>query len=185
MDKKQTRIYAALGLFLLLVVIKLPYYGNATLNRFRSSFEGKNDDSYLVREINRKRIQPYILTHPIGGGLGTTNNAGMKWNPGHALAGFQTDNGHLKTALEMGWIGLLITLILLLMVLKTGVHEFFRTKDAWQKGVIAACTGSLFAFLLGDLAQEGLGEFTNIVIFYPCVAIVLRAATFNDKSGYE
>lgn len=185
MDNKQTRMYAALGLFILLVVIKIPYYGNATLNRFRSSFEGKKDDSYLVREVNRKSIQPYILSHPIGGGLGTTNNTGMKWNPGHRLAGFQTDNGHLKTALEMGWIGLLISLALLFMVFKTGVHEFFRTKDPWQQGVIASCLGCLFAFLLGDLAQEGLGEITNVVFFYPCIAIILRAATFNDKSGYE
>ena len=185
LDKKQTRIYAALGVFILLVAIKIPYYGNATLNRFRSSFEGKNDDSYLVREVNRKRVQPYILTHPIGGGLGTTNNTGMKWNPGHYLAGVQTDNGHLKTALEMGWVGLLISLSLLFVVLKSGVHEFFRTKDPWQKGVIAACTGSLFAFTLGDLAQEGLGEITNVAVFYPCIAILLRAGTFNDKSGYE
>jgi O-antigen ligase len=184
MDKKQTRIYAGLALFLLIVIIKMPY-GNATLNRFRSSFDGKKDDSYLVREINRKHIQPYILSHPIGGGLGTTNNAGMKWNPGHELAGFQTDNGHLRTALEMGWIGMLITLILLFVSMKCGVHEFFRTKDPWQKGVIAACTGCIFAFTLGDLAQEGLGEFTNIAIFYPAIAILIRAGLFNDKPGYE
>ncbi|HEY4335549.1 MAG TPA: O-antigen ligase family protein [Puia sp.] len=185
LDKKETRIFAVLAFLCLLFVIKLPYYGNATLNRFRSSFEGKSDDSYLVREVNRKRIQPYILTHPIGGGLGTTNNAGIKWNPGHYLAGFQTDNGHLKIALEMGSIGLLITLILLFLILKGGVHEFFRTKDPWQQAVIAACTASLFSFTLGDLAQEGIGEITNLAIFYPCIAIILRAAAFNDKSGYE
>ena len=184
MDKKQTRIYAGLAVLLLVVIIYMPY-GNATLNRFRSSFDGKKDDSYLVREINRKRIQPYILSHPIGGGLGTTNNAGMKWNPGHALAGFQTDNGHLRTALEMGWIGMLITLALLFVSMRTGVHEFFRTREPWEKGVIAACTGSIFAFTLGDLAQEGLGEITNIAIFYPSIAILLRAKAFNDKSGYE
>jgi len=185
MDKKQTRMYAAVGLALLLIAIKLPYYGNATLNRFRSSFEGKNDDSYLVREINRKRIQPYIWTHPIGGGLGTTNNAGMNWNPGHYLAGFQTDNGHLKTALEMGSIGLLITCMFLFVTLKYGVVEFFQSGDPWRKGVIAACTGSIFAFTLGDLAQEGLGEITNIQIFFPAIAILLRAHSLDAKPGYE
>jgi hypothetical protein len=182
MDKKQTRMYAGLGLMILLVAIKLPYYGNATLNRFRSSFEGKHDESYLVREVNRKRIQPYILEHPIGGGLGTTNNAGLKWNPGHALAGFQTDNGHLKTALEMGWIGLIISLALLFVIMRTGVRDFFRETDSWKKGVIAACTGSLFAFALGDLAQEGLGEFTNVAIFYPAVAILVRARILDEQT---
>ncbi|HXB09208.1 MAG TPA: O-antigen ligase family protein [Puia sp.] len=173
-NKKQTRMFAGVAICLLLVIIRLPIYSNATLNRFRSSFEGKHDDSYLVREVNRKRIQPYIYSHPIGGGLGTTNAAGVVYNPGHYLANFQTDDGYLKTALEIGWIGLLITVILYFQILRTGVTEYFNTTNERNKSVLAACLACLFSFMLADLAQEGINEITNVVIYYPAVAILLR-----------
>jgi putative inorganic carbon (HCO3(-)) transporter len=173
-DKKQTRMFAGVMALLLVFVIKLPYYSNATLNRFRSTFEGKHDDSYLVREVNRKRIQPYIWEHPIGGGLGTTNAAGLIYNPGHPLADFQTDDGYLKTALEIGSIGLLITCILYYFILRTGIQEYFRTDKPRNKTVLAACLACLFSFMLADLAQEGINEITNVAIYYPVIAILLR-----------
>ncbi|HEY4109294.1 O-antigen ligase family protein [Puia sp.] len=173
-NKKQTRIFAGVMVLMLLFVINLPYYSNATLNRFRSSFQGKHDDSYLVREVNRKHIQPYIYSHPIGGGLGTTNAAGVSYNPGHYLANFQTDDGYLKTALEIGWIGLLITCILYFYILRTGVVEYFSTNNGRNKSILAACLACLFSFMLADLAQEGINEITNVCIYYPAIAILLR-----------
>jgi len=173
-DKKQTRIFAGAMALLLVFIIKLPYYSNATLNRFRSTFEGKHDDSYLVREVNRKRIQPYIYSHPIGGGLGTTNAQGLTYNPGHPLADFQTDDGYLKTALEIGWIGLLITVILYYCVLRKGVAEYFSANKPRNRTVLAACLACLFSFMLADLAQEGINEITNVAIYYPVIAILLR-----------
>ncbi|HLZ85833.1 MAG TPA: O-antigen ligase family protein, partial [Puia sp.] len=174
-DKKSTRIFAGVALFLLIAAIKMPFYGSPTLNRFRSTFEGKHDESYLVREVNRKRIQPYIYSHPIGGGLGTTNAAGLAYNPGHYLADFQTDDGYLKTALEIGSIGLLITCMLYFMVLRTGVSEYFNTSIERNKSVISACLACIFSFMLADLAQEGINEITNVAIYYPAIAILLRA----------
>lgn len=173
-DKKQTRMFAGAMVLLLLIVIKLPYYSNPTLNRFRSTFEGKHDESYLVREVNRKRIQPYIYTHPMGGGLGTTNAQGLVYNPGHPLADFQTDDGYLKTALEIGSIGLLITCILYFCILRMGVREYFRTDKPRNRAVLASCLACLFSFMLADLAQEGINEITNVAIFYPVIAIMLR-----------
>jgi hypothetical protein len=174
-DKKETRMFAGFAVCLLFLLIRLPIYSNATLNRFRSSFEGKHDDSYMVREVNRKMIQPYIYTHPIGGGLGTTNAAGLVYNPGHPLANFQTDDGYLKTCLEIGWIGLFITCILYFQILRTGVTEYFNTSIKRNKALLAACLGCLFSFMLADLAQEGINEITNVCIYYPAIAILLRA----------
>jgi putative inorganic carbon (HCO3(-)) transporter len=174
-DKKQTRIFAGVAVCLLFLLIRLPIYSNATLNRFRSTFEGKHDESYLVREVNRKHIQPYIYTHPIGGGLGTTNAAGVTYNPGHELANFQTDDGYLKTCLEIGWIGLFITCILYFQILRTGITEYFNTPNERNKSYLAACLGCLFSFMLADIAQEGINEITNVCIFYPAIVILLRA----------
>lgn len=173
-NEQKTRLFAGAATVLLLLVLYLPY-GNATLNRFRSSFQGKKDDSYLVREVNRRTIQPYIYDHPFGGGLGTTNAQGITYNPGHYLAGFQTDDGYLKTALEIGWIGLLITCILYFVILRRGVAEFFSTRNERNRSVLAACTVFLFAWMVGDLAQEGIFEISNVPMYFPAIAILLRA----------
>ncbi|GGB16621.1 O-antigen ligase family protein [Puia dinghuensis] len=175
MDRKETRMLAIAAVALLLIMIRLPYYGSPTLNRFRTSFEGQHDESNLVRERNRHMIQPYILVHPIGGGLGTTNANGVTYNPGHYLAGFATDDNYLKTALEMGWIGLIISVILLFMVMRTGIREYFTAPSDRNKTVIAACLACIFTFVVGDIAQEGIGEITMVEFFYPCIAILLRA----------
>jgi len=174
MDEKRTRIFAVVTFLLLLAIIKLPFYGGPTVQRFRTSFEGKSDASYNVREVNRKRIQPYIYTHPIGGGLGTTNNQGNTYNPGHYLAGFQTDDGYLKTALEMGYIGLLLSVILNFNILSTGVRKYFRTQDEWEKTILAASMACIFTYVVGDLAQEGIGEISSVCFYFPVIAIILR-----------
>src|SRR5205085_4667874 len=67
---------------------------NGTINRMRTTFDTK-DESANVRDINRKYIQPYIYSHPLGGGIATAGVLGEKYNPGHPLAGFPPDSGLL------------------------------------------------------------------------------------------
>src|SRR6202012_4102411 len=119
----------AIAIVVLLVgVLYAPIYGNSALNRFRSSFTGVNDESYNVRVTARNYIRPYMLSHPFGGGLMTTNNIGMTMNPGHYLAGFQTDSGYLQLALEIGWLGLTIVCVMYYMILRTGVRCYFQSE---------------------------------------------------------
>ncbi|MCP6423416.1 hypothetical protein NL463_29335, partial [Klebsiella pneumoniae] len=56
--------------------------------------------------MNQKRIQPYILSHPIGGGLGATGVWGVRFAPYSFLANFPPDSGYVRVAVELGWIGL-------------------------------------------------------------------------------
>jgi len=63
-----------------------------------------------VRDNTRARVQPYARSHPFGGGLNTSGALGLKYDPGHPLAGnWDTDSGYLKTALERGLGGLAVT----------------------------------------------------------------------------
>ena len=108
-DRKASRILAIGSALVLGLLVYLPIYSNNQLNRFRTTFQATQDQSFLVREMNRHYIQPYIWNHPIGGGLCTTGVAGLEYNPGHYLAGFPTDNDYLSKALETGWIGLALS----------------------------------------------------------------------------
>jgi putative inorganic carbon (HCO3(-)) transporter len=174
LNRRITRIFAFSAAFVLLVLIRLPIYTNSTLNRFRSSFSGTEDASFNLRVLERKATQPYILPHPIGGGVGTTNNFGLMMAPGHELAGIQTDDGYLRIALEQGWIGLIMVCIMVYFILQAGVRGYFRSKSEWRQGIYGAALAGLFGFILAQLAQEVVGQVAVDVVFFPFIGIILR-----------
>lgn len=150
-----------------------PIY-NPTIARFRSTFSASQDASFNVREMNRKRIQPYIYEHPIGGGFGTSGGAGATYNAGHPLAGFQTDSGYLRKAVESGWIGLLLVCILYYSTLRTGAKGYFSTPSLSRKHLYAASIATLFSFYVAEFSQSAIGQITDIFVYYPVVAIVMK-----------
>lgn len=181
-DQKRSRYLAVGGVVIFLAALFGPF-NNSTIARFRSTFNATEDASYNVREENRKSIQPYIYTHPIGGGLATTDATGILYNPGHYLAGFQTDSGYLKKALEIGPIGLIFFCIFYFLVLRMGIRGYFRNSDKKIKTIFAAATCALFCFYLGDYSQKAIGQVTDLVIYYPLIAILLRLMKLNPGDG--
>jgi putative inorganic carbon (HCO3(-)) transporter len=181
LNRQMTRILAVISTILFLCVMYGPFY-NPTVTRFRTTFTGTQDDSYNVREKNRKRIQPYIYSHPIGGGLGTTGGNGVTYHPGHYLAGFPPDSGYLTKALELGWIGLIIFCILNFTILKSGVHGYFACRNEKLKIIYAGCTSALFCFYIGEFSQVALGQITDLVVYYPFVALILKLKTFEQSN---
>lgn len=171
-------VFAVLGFFFLMYV---PIYDNPTLIRFRTTFSGTKDESYKVREVNREFIRPYLFSHPIGGGLGVTSTNGTKYNPGHPLAGFPPDSGYLNKALETGWIGLAFSCMFFFVSLKSAVRGYFRARNHKIKTMMAAVAAFLFAFILGEIAQEAVGQFSNMIIYYPLIAVMLRLREISEK----
>lgn len=178
--KKGTRIFAMIGGFIFLVLLYGPY-SNATINRFRTTFSGSNDESYKVRQLNKAFIQPYIHAHPIGGGLGTTGAGGLRFNASHFLAGFPPDSGYLKFALELGWVGLAIICLTYFNILKNGIIQYFSARDENLKIVYAACVCLFFSFYVAQFAQDSMGQITDIVVYFPMVAISLRGKSLNNN----
>ncbi len=178
LDRKSARYLAAIAGFFFVVLMYGPFY-SAPVMHFRSTFSGSKDESFNVRETNRKFIQPYIYAHPIGGGLGTTGGEGKTYNPGHYLAGFPPDSGYLKKALEIGWIGFTMLCILYYLIVRTGIKGYFSCKDEKIRLLYAGVTATMFSFYVADFAQEALGQITDIMIYYPFVAILLRLKEFD------
>ena len=179
-DRKGTRVFAIAGAVVMIGILYAPIYDNYALNRFRSSFMGSNDESYDVRVRARNYIRPYMLSHPFGGGLATTNNLGLSMNPGHFLAGFQTDSGYLQAALEIGWIGLAIICVMFYLVLKKGVHCYFQSRDDDLRPVYAAGTCAILTYYVGMFAQNTLGHIEDMSFYYPVIAIFLRYTYYEN-----
>lgn len=145
--------------------------GNPTLYRFQSAFKPSDDPSFNVRASNQKMIQPYIQTHPMGGGLGSTGVWGAKFAPGSFLASFPPDSGYVRVAVELGWVGLLLFCILMFIILKTGINNYYKIKDPELKSYCLAMVLIVFALNIGNYPQEALVQFPTNIYFYLVVAL--------------
>lgn len=164
-------LVAAIMAAFMAILIFMPT-GNQTIARFQSAFRPSNDASYNVRKINQKRIQPYILTHPMGGGLGATGEWGQRFAPYSYLANFPPDSGYVRVAVELGWIGMLIFCILMFTILKTAINNYYLIKDPELKSYCLAMLLIIFALNVGNIPQEALVQYPNNVFFYLVVALI-------------
>lgn len=183
-EKKSTRTFALVAGAVFAVLMYGPYT-NKTINRFRTTFAGSDDPSFNVRVKSREFIQPYILSHPIGGGLGTTGATGVALHPGHYLANFQPDSSYLKKATETGWVGLAIICVLYFIVLRTGIRGFFATRSTHIKLLYAAALTSIFSFYVAEYAQVAIGQITDVVVYYPLLAMMLKLKYYDKDPDPE
>lgn len=162
---------ALISAFMLGILINVPT-SNPTLYRFQSAFKPSDDASFNLRAQNQKKIQPYILTHPFGGGLGATGVWGVRFAPNSYLASFPPDSGYMRIAVEMGWIGLLLFCSLLFMILKTGIDNFYLLRNPELKAYCLAMTVVVFVLGIGSYPQEAIVQFPSNILFYLAAAII-------------
>jgi putative inorganic carbon (HCO3(-)) transporter len=169
---------ALISAFFLGILINVPT-SNSTLYRFQSAFKPSDDASFNLRAQNQKKIQPYILSHPFGGGLGATGVWGVRFAPNSYLASFPPDSGYMRIAVEMGWIGLLLFCTLLFMILKTGIDTFYLLRNPELKAYCLAMTVVVFVLGIGSYPQEAIVQFPSNILFYLAAAIIQCTAKLD------
>lgn len=181
---KRTLVFASFCFLGFAFILYGPVYGNATINRIRTTFEFSEDASLKVRDENRKFIQPYIYRNPMGGGLATSGIAGLEYNPGHTLAGFPPDSGFVKTAIETGWIGFFLQCLLYFFILMSGVQTYYRSRNKYLRIVVLAAVVGVFTFIIAQYGQEAIGQVPGCFLFYSCLAIFVQARKFETTNKY-
>jgi O-antigen ligase len=168
-NKKVLAFVLAAG-FLLAIVIVMPT-SNPFIKRFQTAFSPSDDASFNVRAENQKRIQPYIQTHPIGGGLGSVGIWGRRFAPNSFLAKFPPDSGYVRVAVEMGWVGLLLFSTLMFVILYVGINNYYLIKNPELKTYCLAMVLVIFVFNIGNYPQQALCNILQIFYFIlhvPC-----------------
>jgi len=169
-DKKIFAFVITGGLCLAFLII-VPT-SNPTLARFQTAFMPAKDPSFNVRAENQARIKPYILSHPIGGGLGSVGVWGQRFSPNSYLAKFPPDSGYVRVAVEMGWIGLLLFCIFNCVILYRGIYYYYIIKDPELKTYCLAMILIIFAFNIGNYPQQAFVQYPSNILFYLAVAII-------------
>ena len=156
---------------------------NRTLYRFQSAFKPDKDLSYLVRKNNQKRIQPFIQSHPLGGGLGSTGEWGERFAPNSYLAHFPPDSGYVRVAVECGWLGLLIFCTLMFTILRTAINNYYHIRDPELKSYSLAMLLIVCAFNIGNFPQEALVQFPSNVFFYLVAAFIVIFKRMDEQKN--
>lgn len=144
---------------------------NPAIYRFQSAFRPSQDASFLLRKANQEKIKPYIITHPLGGGLGATGVWGQRFSPYSFLASFPPDSGYVRVAVELGWAGLFLFCTLMYVMLRQSIRNFFRIQDPELKSYCLATALIIFVLNIGNYPQEALVQFPNSIYFYLVAAI--------------
>ncbi|MGB8190664.1 MAG: hypothetical protein WCF67_02040, partial [Chitinophagaceae bacterium] len=145
----------------------------------RSTFEGSKDPSAAFRDMNRARIQPYIYSHPIGGGINTCIPEGLIYSPGHYLASFPSDSGYLKIAVEQGWIGLALALTFYYLILRTGIKGFYRARAPEIRMWYIALLAYVFCLMIGQFSQIVIGQYPTIFLYYAAIVIFIKLINYE------
>lgn len=181
LHNRRVLVASAAMVFVGAVLLFGPFYGS-TMSRLRSTFKASEDPSMAVRDYKRLAFQQYIQKNPIGGGLNTVGKSGARYSPGHPLAGeWDPDSGYLFSALETGWIGLLIVQGVFFIVLLTGINQFFSMRDPVLKTYVMAYIVPFFALSIAHFAQDAMFTKPMNVLVFATYALVFKIATLEKK----
>jgi hypothetical protein len=81
--------------------------------------------------------------------------------------------------LETGWIGLGLICILFFLILKSGIEGYFSPQGPRSKAIYAGAISALFCFYVAEFAQDAIGQITDMVVYYPLIAIILKLKYLN------
>lgn len=183
MHKRNTILIAMGFVFFGLAILYGPIHGNPTVNRVRTAFIGEQDESVNVRDRNRNRIRPFMHSHPMGGGINTTGGNGETYYPGHALAGFQCDNGYLRAVLETGWLSMLLIAGVFYFLVQTCVANFFRAGLELDKLLMIGLAAASFAAALSEYAQDTFTLVESSIMLFAFIAIAIKVKYLNPGAS--
>jgi hypothetical protein len=158
-----------------------PFYGG-TANRIRSTFNPGDDPSMEVRDKKRIRLQEYVLSHPIGGGLYTTGINGLRYSAGHPLAqGWDADSGYLLIGLELGWIGLILFMVIFYLVMLKGINNYFSINDPLLRVLNLAYLIPVFSLSVAHFTQDAMFTKPMNLVVIAAYAVFIKIASFEKK----
>ncbi|MFW6348165.1 MAG: O-antigen ligase domain-containing protein, partial [Cyclonatronaceae bacterium] len=132
----------------------------------------QEDASFNVRESNWEMVQPRVRANPIGVGLGSTGVWGQRFSPNSFWADFPPDSGYVRVAVEMGWIGLILLMLILGTAMKVGIASYFRIKNEQLKEIYLVLLSVFIAFIALNYPQEAITTPPFIFLFLFILAMI-------------
>ena len=95
------------------------------------------------------------------------------------LASFPPDSGYVRIAVEMGWIGLILYMVLLFKIQQQGVYYYIRVKDPQIKTMYLGLNVIVFLLIVASFPQEIIILLPTSIIFYISAAAIVRLKDYD------
>ena len=182
--KPNLRLIGTIILFAFIGYIYITSSNNTFSQRIKSSFNLKNNNSWIERVQDRKFVQKNAIEYPLGLGLGRTGYYGKKYYSGKELSHFESNSGFLKLALETGSIGLSFFFIFLIILFNGLISKFNNLKKTQHRHIYLALLIPLISLTCGNFSQDTLIHSPTNLIFFIFVGLLFRISEI-DKSSHK
>jgi hypothetical protein len=173
-------IIGGVAIMAILTVLVIKGSSNPMIFRIQSAFKPSEDASVQIRYYNQQRIRPYIYSHPIGFGLGSTGLWARRFTPDSFLAKFAHDSYYVRIAVEGGWFGLIIYMIFMFVCVRRTLHFYLRVRDPEIKAILLSLLVAIFLLAVANYPQEAIVQLPTSMVFHVMLAIVVRIKDFDE-----
>ncbi len=168
------------------VFLKHSTIGNSVyeIRRFRTGLDADNP-SLMVRKENQKQLKAYLVDKPLGGGIGSAGNWGLRFSPNTFLANTPTDSWYVQIWAEQGIIGLSLHIAILLYILGyCSYYIMFQSKTERLKYKASALLSGMFGIMVASYGSGALGQMPNGLIVYMSMAFIFLMKDW-EKEGLQ
>lgn len=178
--------YIFLTLFVIIssfIFLRFTHYGNGNtyIRRMRSAFNTE-DASLKVRLDNQKRLKTYMWQYPFGIGIAMSRPNATTYEPNPVISKIPSDSWYVRVWMELGIIGLLLHVFILLFVIAKGAYiAFFVLKSEQLKGIVIAMLCGLFGVYIAAYSLEIIGQLPTSIIMFICMAIIFVSPSIDQE----
>ncbi|GAB3281003.1 hypothetical protein GCM10027347_56480 [Larkinella harenae] len=160
--------------------LKYTYIGqsNYQIQRMRSALSPAKDASFQVRLHNQRMLADYLSTRPLGGGIGSGGEMGMRFAPNTFLARTALDSWYVRVWVDTGVVGVTLHVISLMAIGLIGYRRISRLRHpkliskmaGLYCGYVGICVASYGNQLFGQHPTDVMMHL-SIVFFVICPRI--------------
>ena len=162
----------AMAAIMLILVIRLIPQGQVVLSRLSTLVNIRDSALWSRLRAWPDRID-HIVQNPLGHGIGVTGGAGNIFK--------RADNQFLTVGLEMGWAGLLIFCLIILVVIKKGIKLSSSLSDPFLRLTGAWITAFTIGLLSVMMTNQILEAYPINMFFWFMIGILYRLRFIEDK----
>jgi len=155
--------------------------GNDQIRRMRGAFD-PNNKSLQVRKDNQKILKGYLASRPFGGGIGHAGDKAQRFLPNAFLSNVATDSWYVLIWAELGIVGLLFHLFVLIYVIsKASYKVMFKIRDPITKLKMSALISGMAGVMVASYGNAVFGGMPTSLLIYASMAIMSNPETFETN----
>ena len=151
--------------------------------RIRTALKPTQDESFLVRLENQKRIRTYMKDLPFGVGIGSSSGAGVRFSPNHWAAQIPPDSWYVQLWIETGAVGVGIYLFMLAGMILCGIYRLWHIKDPWLFTMMVVLLSEFIGIAVVSYSNPILGQFPTSTILFITSMLFSTANRWEPKTA--